>query len=233
MYKKIIFFISICFLIFIGGFAQNIWLGPKIGLNIASQTRSIEYADAKSNFVFGYHTGLVFDIGGGDVFTLQPEILFSFKGHQYELANNQYHKLNSNYLEIPFLAKISYKNRMVKTRHDVTGYGNIGGYMGYWLSATETYTNDTIENHTADLVLNNEYNSRFDYGLIIGGGVSYKTQIGRLFIEMRYHFGLGDINVPILEPLDYKKTMNRTIVVSVGVMVGAETKSKKRLNIMF
>lgn len=93
-------------------------LGLLAGVSVAAQAQSIKYGvkagasltnftgkDSGSNSnKFGFNGGVVANFGIDDMFSIQPEILYSMKGVK---ENGGSGKLNLNYIDIPVLAKIA------------------------------------------------------------------------------------------------------------------------------
>ena len=97
-------------------FAQGITAkGVKGGLNIATLTGD-DVEDAKSKIGFAFGGFLTYEVN--EMFSLQPELLFTMKGSKYDEEDTEtdedgwqsYYKYegswNLNYLEIPVLAKL-------------------------------------------------------------------------------------------------------------------------------
>lgn len=87
-------------------------IGAKAGANI----NKVEGKSFKEEFNYGYHVGGFAEIGLGDKFTLQPEVLFnqytttvdsSFRNVYKDLFKNDQTKVKLNYLSIPLL--LNYK----------------------------------------------------------------------------------------------------------------------------
>nr|GFD13455.1 hypothetical protein [Tanacetum cinerariifolium] len=93
-------------------------LGILAGITFASQAQSIKYGvkagASLTNFSgkdsdgyknkFGFNGGVAANFGLNDMFSIQPEVLYSMKGAK---ANGTDVRLNLNYIDVPVLAKIS------------------------------------------------------------------------------------------------------------------------------
>lgn len=164
--------------------SQN--FGVKAGLNFASISgEDFEDFDAKT----GFHFGVVAEIMLSEVFSVQPELLFSTRGASVSEDGDDY-SLNLNYITLPLLAKF----------YPVTGFSIEGGVLpAFNISAKEKYNDES-----ADL----EDIKKFDLGAAIGAG--YKLPSG-LFFQARYNFGLSEI----VENVDAK---NRVMQLSIGYL---------------
>ncbi|MBJ6143872.1 porin family protein [Hymenobacter sp. BT559] len=93
-------------------------LGLLVGISFASQAQSIKYgikagasltnlsgedSDGFKN-KFGFNGGVVANFGLNDMFSIQPEVLYSMKGAK---EGGTGARLNLNYIDVPVLAKIS------------------------------------------------------------------------------------------------------------------------------
>ena len=78
--------------------AQGITFGVKAGGNLAKFTNNDEF-----EFKFGPHFGAVADIEISEVFSLQPELLFSAQGYNQDF-NGQRVKAKVDYFNIPIMA---------------------------------------------------------------------------------------------------------------------------------
>lgn len=187
-------FIGVAFLP--ASFAQ---IGIKAGINLANiaQDESIDnYSDYEKKSVVGFQGGLTFDLGISDLFTIQPEVLYIQKGGKSTFTANDNNKLESryyyNYVEVPVLAKLKF-------------YGDDGGSGFYFLAGPyvalalggKVKTDLTVLGQTTsaedDFVFNNddagERAKRLDYGVSFGGGI----KINRLFLDLRYSYGLNNV----------------------------------------
>ena len=104
------------------------------------------------------------------------------------------YKRTLNYIELPLLTHIYFGD---KVRFII----NIGPQISYMLNDKATM-NDALAKHIEDelkedpnLPIGIQYksiDSKFDYGLIGGLGIEFKTPVGSFDLQGRYYFGLGD-----------------------------------------
>lgn len=81
--------------------AQSIKFGVKAGASLTNFTG--KDSDGNSN-KFGFNGGVLANFGINDMFSIQPEVLYSMKGVKEDGGSG---KLNLNYIDIPVLAKIA------------------------------------------------------------------------------------------------------------------------------
>lgn len=156
--------------------AQEARMGIKGGLNISNLH---DNTVTDENARLGFNAGFYGQILSNDVFALQPELLYSTKGSEYEFDGiaNETVKFNLNYLEVPVLAVF----KLGKTAEI-----HAGGYGGYLLGANVSYEGD-LGDGGEDLDRDN-FNS-FDYGLVGGFGLNF----GDVQIGTRYNYGLAKL----------------------------------------
>jgi hypothetical protein len=119
-------------------------------------------------------------IFSSDVFTIQPELLFSTKGTKAEYggaAFDQEVKFNLNYLDLPVLAV--FKLGKAAEIH-------VGPYVSYLLNANISHDGD-LGSGVDDLDRGNF--KAFDYGLSGGFGLNF----GGIQVGARYNYGLAEI----------------------------------------
>lgn len=157
-----ILFISLCTI----AKAQSTGFGVKGGLNIASLNGDVN-DNVKSRATF--HAGVFVEIEISDLFSIQPELLYSSQGYKFGDVKG----INS-YLNIPIMAKV----------YPIEGLNiEIGPQLGYLLSAKEKDTNNSQDAKEG-------YKS-LDFGLTFGAG--FKLADYNLIFGLRYNLGLSNI----------------------------------------
>lgn len=167
-------------------YAQDIKIGAKVGLNLS--TLQPELTDSRTSF----HLGGMAEISLTDVFSIQPELLYSAQGakDQNDSDNNEIFKVD--YITLPILAKYYVFDAL-----SIEG----GPQLGILLSSEQEDNGETD-----DL---KDITKSIDIGLAIG--VGYKLENGLNF-GARYYFG-SDVN-DIDE--DQEEFKNRVFQISVG-----------------
>ncbi|WP_031529754.1 porin family protein [Dyadobacter crusticola] len=161
-------------------FSQSFSLGPKAGLNLSNYAGGNIDADA----LFGYHLGGVLNYGFGDVFSIQPEVLFSTQGAKVRNEGRR-SDFRISYITVPVMLKF-------KTRGGF--FVELGPQVGF--RSSSDIPDQTINNFAKNLDLS------------AGGGLGYQTGIG-LGIGVRYMAGLskvGDFSGSNINP-DFKNSV--------------------------
>ncbi len=164
----------------------QISLGIKGGVNYAS----LYGVDATNpEAIIAYHGGGVVELGLGERFSLQPEVLYSAQGGTFrdnilgtDIENT------FNYILLPVLAKV----------YIIKGLSlEIGPQIGFNISS---------ETKFLGLRVDKDFAENLDYGMAAGAG--FKLENG-LFFQGRYNLGLAQVD----KTFDYK---NSVFALSVG-----------------
>lgn len=149
--------------------AQHTQFGVKAGANFSKM--SVDPGtnlDTKS----GLHIGGLAHIHLSSQFAIQPELVFSMQGGEYEEGAQDY-KLKLNYVNVPVLAQYMFGDGFrVQT----------GPQVGFRTSAEVKYGDTEVD-------LDDDYKS-IDFSWAFGGGYLFKNGLG---IDARYNLGLSNI----------------------------------------
>jgi hypothetical protein len=146
--------------------SSNIMFGLKAGANFSNWTGD-DSDDAE--ILTGFHAGATVNIPFGNMWAVQPEIMFSTEGAKFEGG-----KLVQNYIRIPVL--FQYVN--------TSGfYAETGPSIGFLMTA------EAKEDGVEDADMKEFFNST-DFSWTLGLG--YKTKSG-FGIGARYNMGLSSI----------------------------------------
>lgn len=113
-----------------------------------------------------------------------------------ELPKNPDHSYSRtlNYIELPLMTHIYFGNK-------VKFILNLGPQVSYMFSDKATMNDELFldladqRDKDPDEPIGLQYedlDSKFDYGLLGGAGISFDTGVGSFNLEGRYYFGLGD-----------------------------------------
>lgn len=166
--------------------------GIKIGANYANITnKNVSNANDIYKYRLGYHAGLIFNIGLGDIFSFQPEINYSQKGFSYGDAEHTIPGIDGGsitvqregdvrygYIDIPLLFRTEAGPLFFELGPQASILVNTGGGI----------TPKPNTNASNRLPTNNDLN-RIDFGLAAGVGVG----ISGAMIGLRYNLGLNPI----------------------------------------
>ena len=163
--KKIILVAVIAISSFVGLNAQTSF-GAKAGLNVANLSGDV--TDNKA--LIGFNVGVFAEITLADSFYLQPELLYSTQGAQFdESALDFSADLNLNYINIPIMFKYDVANRF---------YLEAGPQIGFLVLA-----------EVMDQDVKDEFES-VDFGANFGLSYGFTE---KLFGQARYNIGLSNI----------------------------------------
>lgn len=219
MKTKLIALISACLL---GGFISHAQtkkavsggstFGIRAGINFQNLNGEFLGQDLDNKIKTGFHVGLNAEIPLADEFYLQPGLLFSTKGADWDNANDN--KTNISYLELPI-------NFVLKPG---LGTGNMllgaGPYVGYALGGKVKGNNaDTDLKFDSDLSTAQigQYSTtfkRFDYGANLLVGYEFSNKVS---LQLNAQLGLANIS-PKVDGLD--KDDNHTKNTGFGVSLG-------------
>jgi len=190
----------------------QITIGPKVGLNIASQYKT-DYSIPKLGFMFG---GAI-DISITSGFSVQGEFLVTQKGYKEEFKGKEiFDELTASYFEVPAMAKYT----ITKVNF---GYFFQGGvYWSYWNSGTYKSSTDGTTIIVEDYVFQKEYDldgykdNRSDFGLVAEVGATYDNLgSGILAFGIRYSHSLVPTNNYKNPPLDSFNKLNKVLTFSL------------------
>lgn len=206
-------------------FAQ-ISVGAKAGV----YTSFIDVTDAAEGLtqnVEGLTTatfGIVSEIGLGENFAFQPELLYTTKGFKvseglninlggFPIPAGVTASTKINYLELPLLAK--YKFGQERLRFNITAGPVVSYAMNGQLDTRANLLLD-INPIKTNIDLDALNYERLEVSASIGAGMEYETSGGAFFADARYVHGFSDLyNAPVVD-LNLK---NRGIGVTLGYKV--------------
>lgn len=182
--KKNIFFLTILFALisfsFVSYSQPEVKFGSRIGLNFATWRGP----DAPPNLHerTGLLIGLSMTLQFDEMFSLEPQILFSMKGTRGSRDTLDYTE-TMNYVEIPVLLKF---NIPVPNTSLVKPNIYAGPAFAFNVAATE-------EAASANYVVSSDVRVRtFDFGLVFGGGINFK--LGEIPVDLSIRYTLGLTN---------------------------------------
>ncbi|WP_310991701.1 porin family protein [Aequorivita marina] len=167
--KKLLLFIAVATLTFTTSQSQEIRLGAKLGLNVASLGGD-SYGVGSLGSRTSFHIGGLAEIPLSGNFALQPEILYSSEGSDWSLGTLGNADLKLDYIRVPVLAKY----------YIIEGLSaELGPSFGVLVSAKSD-----------DEDIKEAFKS-FDAAIAVGA--TYRLNMG-VFFSLRYNKGLLDVN---------------------------------------
>ncbi len=215
-----------CFFVNVNANEFRIFAGPSFS-KIVSNAPGIGYSP-EMKFRTAFHAGVGYEIELHKNFALEPRLQFSSKGIKYrgiavvvdyeDYGDYIYGTsvLRTNYLEIPLMAKAVLP--IDETKKISVG---IGPYAGIGLNGkVVSKIDDFNEKETQKIEFGSEGMRRFDMGLKIEGGFSFKNYSIHLFYDQGF--------ISMINPVEAGGSMrNRSLGVSLGYAITSKQKNDK------
>jgi hypothetical protein len=162
--------------------------GIKGGLNL-SQLFVDQPNVQDENMKVGYHLGFFAKMPVSDIFSIQPELLYTNTGSKITYGGSDLAnvlgidpgevRFNLNYVQLPVALGVN------------LGPLNLhaGPYVSYLVNANVTDLNTADLNATEVIQLDSDDFNRIDYGVLVGVGFD----VGGVTIGARYNYGLREI----------------------------------------
>ena len=179
----------------LGDLRNNFSIGFGGGINMSSVSFN---PSVKQNSLSGIQGGLCARYISERWFKMlcgaQVEINFSQRGWSeiYKDYPTLVYQRKMNYMEIPFLAHLAFGKEK-----GLQFFVHLGPQIGFFLSDSETQSgdwnapaNDNINIETTQH--SKPLDTKFDYGIVGGGGIELRTKIGNFQAEGRYYYALSD-----------------------------------------
>ena len=226
MKKRVVFWTLTLLLMSSSWLAAQVAVGVKVGLS----NNQVDVADAVEGLTQRFEglttptVGVVADFAVGDRFGFRPELQYGTKGFQLREGTDVKilgigvpvgvtARTKVRYLEMPLLANYRVGNQALKMNVMV------GPSVGYALNGqVVTRANLLLETQPlrTDFDLDQLNYERLEISGVAGLGVSYDTDGGRWFADVRYTHGLTDLyKTPVFDA----NLQNRNLGVQVGYMV--------------
>lgn len=207
---------------------------PKVGMAASTVGRSQAYKeDLKDEGIdnplsIGFSAGAGFELSVGDIFSIQPEILYTQKGYKLKDQDGSL-QFKLNYVEIPVLLKFSFGEE-----DELRFFGYVGPYVGYALNGSANlkigsastkgkvkFGEEPANNTGNDAYFAKDEANRLDIGAYVGAGVGYPLGSGELTLEGRYGYGFTNFEKDATGRMsaDDLKSQNRTIGVFLGYAI--------------
>lgn len=138
-------------------FAQSFSFGPKAGVNISNYTGS----DVETEARVGYHVGGLLNFGIGQVFSIQPEVLFSTQGAKID-NGVQRPEFKTTYVTLPV---------MLRFRSRGGFYFEFGPQASF--KTSEDIPDQTIDHFAKNLDLAGGVGLGYEAGFGLGFGARY------------------------------------------------------------
>jgi hypothetical protein len=216
--------------------SQKIDIGLKGGVNLSSLDGVFLFEQENIELNLNPNIALRFTVGGvlrynvTSNFSVQTELMVASRGarfkeditirtQQFRLSGN----VNLSYIEVPLLFRLSTvrpdRGRFFYPRPGFTFNGYAGGAVGYKTKANfnGSLTGELFGVPFEEPFKNSVWNQfdTLDYGIIIGGGFEFGINT-RIILDLRYYYGLADINI---DQQVQESIKNRMFSVLIGFMI--------------
>lgn len=208
--------IFISLMSFSAAMAQQADFGIKAGANYSTLSGN---EVGETDYLVGFHVGLIAEYQLSPKFALQPELLYSMEGAESsidmqldEFFIKSEQELRLGYINLPVMAKF-YATEGLSLQ--------AGPQIGYLVSAKNKYEMST---NFEDMDMNmsgtedmKDDLKKISFGLNFGLGYDINE---KLFLQARYHLGLSDISDYEEQEdemdMEFEKIKNQGFQVSVG-----------------
>jgi len=196
-------------------FKPEWYVGGGFGPTFSSMSFvAFQGANPKVKNKMQYHGGLAVRYVAEKNMGIIGELNFSQQGWEGDFKDqNPLYKHNHSftYIEIPIMTHIYFGNK-------VRFFVNLGPKIQFLVNEKESMSKelaDDIVNNSSGSMVTLQYNrsadKKFDYGLIGGLGMEFRTGIGHFSLEGRYYFGLGDVFDSKKNEQNFSRSANRVL----------------------
>ncbi|MEO8588575.1 MAG: outer membrane beta-barrel protein [Flavobacteriales bacterium] len=208
-------------------------IGQRLGLSSTSMRFSAALAEEQQRVeegaepLIGVSTAVTVLIPLGQHFSLQPELAFTQRGWRCQWQPRPSYKndiLRMNYAELPLLARYSSRSGKFRPFALVGGVPAVG-VGGYDLVRRDVLGNGQEFAFQWPVSFGSEPEqgdyARFDFALLIGGGLSWKREQSEFFLDVRYQYSVTDL-VADTTPLLYSDEVDahhRVWLLNVGYLL--------------
>lgn len=223
--KKLLLLVAVVSISF-GAMAQ-FQMGAKFGLNmsklkpayITSNNADVlnKTYDENTKSALGMNLGFVMCLGGGKVFSFQPEFAFAQRGSRYVDNDGKTMATEKmNYFDVKPLFNLGYGGDSWRA------YFQFGPSINFWLSkktldADGKFIDKSDEWHNDSEDVDGSTDVRLDIGWVMGFGFKYKLGPGWILFNPRYELGILPTTIYDLGS-DGFSTVNRTISINAGYL---------------
>jgi hypothetical protein len=178
--------------------------GVKIGANYSNiTTKNVPNANEIYKYRLGYHAGLIFNVGLGDIFSFQPEINYSQKGFAYGAAEHTIPGIDGGSITVTREGDVRYGYVDIPLLFKTDAgplFFELGPQASILVNTGSGFTTNPNTNASNRLPTTNDLN-RVDFGLAAGVGIG----ISGAMVGLRYNLGLNPIeNNRVLNDNDLK-----------------------------
>ena len=180
----------------LGEVRNNLAIGINGGLNMSQ----VEFSPSiKQNTQNGMSLGVTARYMSEKYFNMlcgiQVELNYSQRGWNEKIEDGSENTYNRtmNYLEVPFLAHLAFGKDAIDSGAQF--FLNLGPQFAFFLNEKENMSDNWDPSYRPNGVVQ-QYGkmveNKFDYGIVVGGGIELSTKVGHFLLEGRYYLGVSD-----------------------------------------
>lgn len=180
--KKVIFAVAAL----LAAVTAQAQIGITAGLTSSSTTLETALTDVQGGNVNQYHVGISYKIGLGNLFAIQPAILYNVKGSNFNYSDVSSTQLDfkTGFVEVPVQLQLGFGIGSL-----VRVYGFAEPFVGY--AVTNEVTLQTALGAAADPQSTwDGIKNRLEYGMGIGAGVEILKHVQ---VGVKYFWTLSDL----------------------------------------
>ena len=192
--------------------AGDMTIGVMAGVNYATVEQDPEPTDIELDHRLGLLAGGFLDVRVNDVFSIEPEVLYSQKGAEVQGTGSNSDLEGSvrlDYIEVPLLLKFWVPVSNSGFRPFLFAGPAIGFEVNCTLEGEILSATGSEDCDDTPLVKTKST----DFGGAIGGGIEFLAGMQAVRVDARYTHGFTDIN----DSGDAREIKNRAFAVTVGL----------------
>lgn len=206
--KFIYTILIILIIINISTFGQIKYIGGSLGYNLSKLNYKNDLQGYDFNFKNGFKGGLFTEYQISAYISVRGEINYSMRGTEYGTEAKlgfPKHKFiqKLNYVEVPIILQYN-----IPVEFLLKPKIFIGPEISLLLNAKIEYVENDVSIAEAD---EKDHFKSTEYGIVFGAGTDYLLPGGKFLFDVRYYYGLGNIN-----KIEASKITSNSISFNVG-----------------
>jgi len=192
--------------------AGDMTVGLMAGVNYATVHQDPELGDVEFNHRLGLLAGGFLDFRLNDVFSIEPEVLYSQKGAEVQGTGSNSDSEGTfklDYIEVPVLLKFWVPVTNTGFRPFLFAGPSVGFEVNCSLEGEILSVTGSTDCEETSVV----NTKSTDFGGTVGGGIEFLAGMQAVRIDARYTHGFTDIN----DSGDARDIKNRVFAVTVGL----------------
>ena len=192
--------------------AGDMTVGILAGVNYSTVDQDPEFGDVEFDHRLGLLAGAFLDVALNDVFSIEPEVLYSQKGSEVEGTGENAELEGSvklDYIEVPVLLKFKVPVSNSGFRPFLFAGPSVGFELNCSLDGEILSVTGSTDCEETSVVRTKST----DFGGTVGGGIEFLAGMQAVRLDARYTHGFTNIS----DSADSRDIKNRTFAVTVGL----------------